>query len=74
MNDLVRSPWTIAAAGLAGMLVGSMLGGSRAGAPRAKSPAQHGIFGAVLREILIVAAGTATRRYLGTIRAPLPSS
>jgi hypothetical protein len=68
-SSVVRKPWVLAAAGIAGVLVGAMLRRT-ASSPRALARREPSIVRAVIREILIVAAGTATRRYLGTIRAP----
>jgi hypothetical protein len=66
--ELARKPWVLAAAGVAGFLVGLRLRRShRASGAVGRHPS---IARAVLREILITAAGTATRRYLGTGRAP----
>jgi hypothetical protein len=68
-EHLAKKPWVIAAAGIAGFLVGLRLRRPRAEMVRGRDPS---IVRSVVREILIVAAGHATRRYLGTGHAPEP--
>ena len=70
-EHIAKKPWVIAAVGAAGFLIGLGLRRPRVARVSARDPS---IIRGVIREILIVAAGTATRRYLGTGHAPHPGA
>jgi hypothetical protein len=64
-EKIARKPWVIGLAGVAGFLIGMALRGPRT--PRVAGPAAPpGILRTLVREVLVAAAGSYTRKYLGT--------
>jgi hypothetical protein len=67
-ETIARKPWVFVGAGVAGFLIGLARRGPRTtrtpGEPRTASPPS--LARTLIREILVAAAGTYTRRYLGT--------